>query len=299
MSLGRKRNMEDILMSRTIKFIIGQEEAEYTAHSSSLTVLSQSLQSIIDHGYPHEMEETVIWKDVEPSTFVNLMEHAYPGDYNIPELSKRPTWSRVARKVDRKTHIHPIVAVTTRGEKSTDEIEEPSSLYRWMLRVSGKRSRRQESSAQYKFCQQHFSLETAASQTAVNESSPASEAWLKDIRRQHRTGYKIVFETHANLYMIASKFGITELRGLCIHRIRLSLLHAPSTNEVAAAVLHTTRVVYDKTNLGDPLRSLLVKFCITDMEWMMREEGGGRIAPLLRSVPGFAADLLLEIPHDD
>ncbi|KAK2004398.1 hypothetical protein LX36DRAFT_740343 [Colletotrichum falcatum] len=356
MSLPNKRNL-DFLESRPIKFIIGQEEARYTVDSSSLTALSRSLQSIINHGQSDETEDIVIWRDIKPSTFINLMEYAYSGDYNIPRLSKEGNveqtivevgnssggsgrepfhWSvkdfgptalsdtdddssdssdssdspdsafvpcrrsnRLLPKATEGTLSSATEAVPLR-KKSIDKIQEPISLRRWMLQISEKKKSRQKSSAQYKFCQKQFSPEATTIQTTIKESSYDSEAWLKDIQQQHNNGYtsKRAFLAHANLYIVASKFGITDLRDICLHRILLSLLHAPSTGEVAAAVFHTIRVVYDRTNLGDPLRLLLVKFCITDMEWMMRQEGDEGIVPLLRSVPGFAADLLLEIPHD-
>ncbi|TKW56136.1 hypothetical protein CTA1_2999 [Colletotrichum tanaceti] len=70
-----------------------------------------------------------------------------------------------------------------------------------------------------------------------------------------------------------------------------------STNEVASAVLDAIHVVYVKTAIGNPLRSLLVKYCATDMKWMMGGGGVEKIASVIRGVPGFAADLLLEIPQ--
>ncbi|KAK2024490.1 hypothetical protein LX32DRAFT_656183 [Colletotrichum zoysiae] len=304
MSRRRNKKLESILKSRPVNFIIVKRKK----------TLSTSLQSIIGQGHLGEMEEVVVWEDIESSTFINLMEFAYSGDYSIPRLSKsgqnQEDTSQFSESDSDSTESDSNSTdgalslylrshgVNIRRKKTTDETQEPSSLHRWMLQVSKEKNSRQKSSAQYEYCQKNFSPNTATFRTAVNEPNGAPEAWLKDIQQQHRTGYEKVFMTHARLYIVASKFHIIELGNLCLLRIRLSLLHAPSTSEVAAAVFQITRVAYDKTNDNDPLRDLLIKFFITDLEWMMREEGGGGIAPLLRSVPGFAADLLLEIPQD-
>ncbi|KAK2041402.1 hypothetical protein LZ31DRAFT_568035 [Colletotrichum somersetense] len=176
------------------------------------------------------------------------MEFAYYGDYSIPRLSKSgqsPEDESQFSESDSDSTDGALAlylrshGVNIRRKKTKDEINEPSSLHKWML-----------------------------------QPNDASKAWLKDTQQQHRTSYENVFMTHARLYIVANKFHIIELRNLCLLRTRLSLLHAPSTSEVAAAVFQIARVAYDKTNANDPLRDLLIK-----------------------SVPGFAADLLLEIPQ--
>ncbi|KAK1972430.1 hypothetical protein LY78DRAFT_733810 [Colletotrichum sublineola] len=308
MSLKRKRTMEDILKSRAIKFIIGSEKAEFTVHSSCIVALSQTLHPLATSSGSGETEKIVTWGDVETSTFVNLMEYAYSGDYNVPQLTKKGNTRQAAaqgtaagpgmvKKEPESEHASSPARVNTgQQQKNTDEDEETISLHAWMLDVSENGASSEKSSAQYKFCLQHFSPDTTASDGVINESSFATEAWLKDMQQQDCTGYQAVFDAHMGLYILADKYGITDLKDLCLRRIRLTLIYATGTDAMADAFFHTIRIVYGKTPPGDSLRSLLVKYFITDMEWMMREENG--IASLLRSVPDFAADLLLEIPYD-
>ncbi|KAK2009879.1 hypothetical protein LZ32DRAFT_693670 [Colletotrichum eremochloae] len=313
MSLKRKRTMEDILKSRTIKFIIGSEKAEFTVHSSGIAALSQPLHSLVTSSGSGETERIVTWGDVETSTFVNLMEYAYSGDYNVPQLTKRGSTRQAAaqdtaagpgmvkKETDSEHASSPARVNTGQQQKNTDEDEETMSLHAWMLDLSKNGTSSEKSSAQYKFCLQHFSPDTTASDGVINESSFATEAWVKDIQQQHRTGYKAVFHAHTNLYILADRYTITDLKDICLRKIRLSLTFAPCNGEMAAAVFHTIRIVYEKTTPKDSLRSLLIKYFITDMAWMMGQEdddGGDGIASLLRSVPGFAADLLLEIPYN-
>ncbi|KAK1585594.1 uncharacterized protein LY79DRAFT_635028 [Colletotrichum navitas] len=268
MSLKRKSNMEDILKSGSIKFIIGSEKTEFTVHSMSIATLSQALHSLVSTGRPGVVVKSVTWSNVETSTFVNLMEYAYSKDYSTPELTK------------------------------TDEAVEAISLHTWMLGISQEDESPQKSSAQYRFCQQHFSPNTTASDGAITESSFATEAWLKDIQQQHLTGYETVFRTHTNLYILADRWRIADLNDLCLRKIRLTLIHAPRTKELFIALFLTIPTVYNNTFDNDPLRSLLVRYCISSMACIMGQEGDNRMAPLLRRLPHFAADLLLKMPHD-
>ncbi|EFQ32130.1 hypothetical protein CGRA01v4_08256 [Colletotrichum graminicola] len=311
MSLKRKRDMEDILKSRIIKFIIGSEKAEFTVHSMSIATLSEKFRSIVSFSQPGENEKIVTWSNVETSTFVNLVEYAYNKDYTIPQLARTGDISQATaqdmvagpeiakkKKIKSEHASSPAKVDIVKRKTNTNEVEAAISLHTWMLEISQGDESPQKSSAQYRFCQQHFSLNTPASDGAVTESSFATEAWLMDIQQHRLTDYETVFRTHTNLYILANKYNITDLKDLCYRKIRLTLLYAPTADQLFAALFHTIRIVYDNTIHNDPLRSLLAKYCISDMASIMSCKGDDRIAPLLKSVPSFAADLLLEIPHD-
>ncbi|KAK1640757.1 hypothetical protein BDP81DRAFT_420656 [Colletotrichum phormii] len=159
----------------------------------------------------------------------------------------------------------------------------------WIRSVSEDSQPQQHTSAQYKFCEKHFPIASEAIEAAT-------EDWLEDIKQQHRNGYKEVFLAHAKLYLVANQFKIVELKRLCLHKLRQSLLHAPGTDEMLRATAVTIQHVYSNTtSRDDDLRKLLLQFCLTDMEWMMRDKD---LEPVLESVPGFAIDLFREIPHD-
>ncbi|OHE97335.1 hypothetical protein CORC01_07390 [Colletotrichum orchidophilum] len=244
------------------------------------------------------------------------MEYAYSREYTVPALSKYKQSSTshvfkeengddvtpgsesggVAVNVPTKSRVS-IAKSSTRLEnqhrkpspEQNAQQPEISSLSMWIRSVSQDSQSQQHASAQYKFCEEHFPIHSGISEVP-------SEDWLEDVKQQHRTGYKEVFLAHAKLYLVANKYEIIELKDLCLRKFRQSLLHAPGTDEMLRATADTIRHVYSNTtSRDDGLRKLLLRFCLTDMEWMMRDKD---LEPVLESVPGFAIDLFREIPHD-
>ncbi|KAK1447135.1 hypothetical protein CMEL01_08974 [Colletotrichum melonis] len=329
MSLKRKRDMNQIFRSRTITFIIGKDRTEYTGHESAFLAMSQSFKDFIRRkirtsfklasiNQVGSVSYCVDWEDIEPASFVNLMEYAYSGDYTVPALSKSKTEDTFNTvKGGHSSHdtpgtkcddgdvnanipasIRPSTAKRlvplrlgmgpTRTRRNAPQ-PEISSLYTWIRNVSQDPQCQQHTSAQYKFCEEHFPIPFEATESTT-------EDWLEDIKLQHQTGYKEVFLAHAKLYLTADQFEIIELKRLCLHKLRQSLLHAPGTDEMLRATTDTIRHIYSNTtSRDDDLRKLLLQFCLTDMEWMMRDKD---LEPVLESVPGFAIDLFREIPHD-
>ncbi|KAJ0306679.1 hypothetical protein COL516b_004472 [Colletotrichum fioriniae] len=258
----------------------------------------------------------VTWSDIEPATFVNLTEYAYSRDYTAPALSQSN--QNVTSNVVKGKHgsndmpgpgsdagtIYAAGITRTSTAKNSFQVEsqrrKPSneqntqqpeipSLYMWMRSTSRDSQSRQHTSARYKFCEELFSIPSEAAQATT-------EDWLDDVKQHHRTGYKEVFLAHAKLYLVANKFSITELKRLCLHKLRQSLLHAPRTDEMLRATTDTIRHVYlNVQSRDDDLRKLLVHFCLADMEWMMRDKN---LDPVLENVPGFAIDLFRKIPQD-
>ncbi|KXH55662.1 hypothetical protein CSAL01_09420 [Colletotrichum salicis] len=263
----------------------------------------------------------MFWPEIEPATFVNLMEYAYSLNYTVPALStckQNGTFNAIKEEngsddtpisasddgegnvnaPGNTTHPSPpgagssaplrlgVGAASTRQNTQQPEIP---SLYRWIRSRSEDSQSQQHTSAQYKFCAEHFPITSGATEATT-------EGWLEDVKQQHRTGYKQVFLARAKLYFVAKQFKIVEFKRLCLHKFRQSLLHAPGTGEMLKATIDTIRYVYSNTTpRDDDLRKLLLQFCLTDMEWMMSEKDLERV---LETVPGFAIDLFREIPLD-
>ncbi|KXH28786.1 hypothetical protein CNYM01_10609 [Colletotrichum nymphaeae SA-01] len=176
----------------------------------------------------------VEWEDIEPASFVDLMEYACSGDYAVPALSKSKTDDTSnAVKGGHSSHDTPgterdggdvgvntpastrpstakrlvpprlgMGATRTRRNAPQPEI---SSLYTWIRNVSQDPQCQQHTSAQYKFCEEYFPIPLEATESTAEE-------WLEDIKLQHQTGYKEVFLAHAKLYLVANQFEIVELK---------------------------------------------------------------------------------------
>ncbi|KAJ0159552.1 hypothetical protein CTA2_9489 [Colletotrichum tanaceti] len=153
--------------------------------------------------------------DVEPATFVNLMEYAYSRDYTIADPSKKKSSSK-----DKACLSSRPITTASAGKKpdtGTYEAEKAGSLYSWILEVSKSPQGQRYRWAQYKFCLENFPIDTTI--------NAPTEAWLKINQLQHDSGYQTVLKTHLNLYFVADQYEITELKDLCLERTRLTLLH--------------------------------------------------------------------------
>ncbi|KZL79372.1 hypothetical protein CI238_01320 [Colletotrichum incanum] len=291
MSLKRKRDMDEILKSRQTKFVVGPEKEDYT-----------SLLNGLKGG-----EGKIVWKNAQPATFVNLMEYAYSRDYTVPTLSKADGEEQAGNK---RTNV----AEPDHGscdKSSSSDSDSDWSLPKRKVRFPSKLASQETKSSTWDFDQsvpkpeEHKSLaswmvEHFPRHVKDEESSATTtltKDWLADTMQQNCTNIKEILLAHANLWLLADQYGITELKDLCLYRLQQSLLQSPGSNDMLRAVLETIRVVYSEPSgrPGNSLRTLLLHFCLTDMEWMTRNKDLGT---LLKEVPGISTDLILHIPHD-
>ncbi|KAK1489114.1 hypothetical protein CTAM01_11263 [Colletotrichum tamarilloi] len=300
MSLKRKRDMSQIFRSGALTFMIGKDRIRHTGHEVVFLGLSPSFDNLIRQGtvvrvvrfnrvVNRKISSLVTWPDIEPATFVNLTEYAYSRDYTAPALSQSN---------------QNVTSNAVEGKHGSNDMPGPGSDAGTIYAAGIARTSTAENSSQVELQRR----KPSDGQNTQQAEIPSLYMWMRsvsrdsqsqqptnDVKQQHRTGYKEVFLAHAKLYLVANKFSITELKRLCLHKLRQSLLHAPRTDEMLRATTDTIRHVYlNVQSRDDDLRKLLVHFCLTDTQWMMRNNN---LDPVLESVPGFAIDLFREISH--
>ncbi|TQN72029.1 hypothetical protein CSHISOI_03490 [Colletotrichum shisoi] len=247
-------DMEKILQSRTIKFIVGRDETEFNVQEFSLC--------------------KVVWDDVEPATFVRLMEYAYSRDYSVPKVVKTTT-SNDCDKPDKNG-----------GTKTDDEFDSLSSYLQNATHQG----------AQHQFSKQCFAQpfepEIGQGSQPNNGAAYLRKDWLEDLKSS-KTGIADVFMSQVKLYILADKYGIEGLLSLCLHKLKQSLLHCSGTVEFESLLLDLIEYVFSKTKPQDALRKLLVCYCITDLQWIASCE---RYEDLIEELPGFASAILSNVP---
>ncbi|KAK6221820.1 hypothetical protein QIS74_04692 [Colletotrichum tabaci] len=267
-------DMEKILQSRTVKFIVGCDEKEFSVQELSLCVISPALRALLTGGMKESVEGKVVWDDVEPATFVRLMEYAYSHDYSVPKVVKT-TPSNDWDKTDKN------------GSTKIDD--EPDSLNSYLQNAT-------HQGAQHQFAKKCF---TQPPEPEIDQGSQPNNGvaylrtdWLEDIKYS-KTGIADVFMSQAKLYILADKYGIEGLRSLCLHRLKQSLLHCSGTVEFESLLLDVIEFVFSKTKTQDSLRKLLVCYCITDLQWIASCE---HYEDLIEELPGFASAILSNVP---
>ncbi|OBR02441.1 hypothetical protein CH63R_13667 [Colletotrichum higginsianum IMI 349063] len=259
MSLKRKRDMDEIARSRVIKFVVGPEKVEFNVHEASVTWLSRSLSALLTNGMQESVEARVVWDDVEPGTFTKFLEYAYSGSFTMSDEEIQPTeeeWPSLREKI--------------KSNRLKTRKLRPHYIY----------------AMDYL---EHCNASSASS--AITEAK--SEANSSRTITQSTRHSKAYYLAHARLYILAEKYGIDGLRELCVEKVRQSLVDNPGESYLVSALTDMFRYVWPRTMPNDAFRTLLLRYAITNIRWMMSSK---RFAQNLKDLPDMSQELLTMIP---
>ncbi|KAI8222466.1 hypothetical protein K4K54_006843 [Colletotrichum sp. SAR 10_86] len=186
--------MKEIFKSRIIRFIVGPEREQFTAHESSIAGLSAPLRVLVTGNMKESIEATVIWDDIDPALFM------------------------------------------------------------------------EEHSANGKFSQKHFRLK----QFHQLKDDPSS--LNVDMIPYNVKAYMMA----AKLYVLAD-----------------NLAYISGNDMTMDILVATMRYVYENTIQKDQLRKLLLRFLITDMQWVLSNKG---MRKMLSDIPELASQMILLVP---
>ncbi|KAK1658188.1 hypothetical protein BDP55DRAFT_638054 [Colletotrichum godetiae] len=270
MSLKQKRSIDDIVDSRIVTFVVGRGDStrEFRVHEGVLTYLSEPLRALLTGGMQESLEGKIIWDDVKPATFLLLLDYAYTGSYPIPYP-------------ENKDYVKEDTEENQDGEKKT---EVTGSLRTWIKACSAEDH--DQPHAVLNFCKEHFNEnrigEVNSTEDSDDEASSKRLVSLKHLMKP------------AELYILAEKYIIEDLKKSCIEDVCRKLYNAIADDELIAHVCSVLRFLYTYTLPQDELRKLLLYFLIGDMDWAM---GDDALKSPIKEIPDFAVELLLGIPN--
>ncbi|WQF85724.1 Putative SKP1/BTB/POZ domain superfamily protein [Colletotrichum destructivum] len=108
---GDVLDMEKVLQSRTVKFIVGCNEKEFSVHEFSFCSISPALRALLTGGMKESVEGKVVWDDVEPATFTDnkvdslksyLQSDAYQGAQH--QFSKKCSTQPLEPEIGQGSH---------------------------------------------------------------------------------------------------------------------------------------------------------------------------------------------------
>ncbi|UQC76607.1 uncharacterized protein CLUP02_18120 [Colletotrichum lupini] len=266
-----------VMQSRDIKFIVGPEKKEYTVHEAPFANLSPPLSALLTGGFQESREGKVIWDDTDPITFVLLTQYAYQGDYSLPESKAAPTFSE--------------------ENEAPEEGDAPKNLPRSMQGYFWATEHR---GSQHHFVNDKFfhgkgrdEKPSPMDQTqSILRKFTGIEAFEKACRDVEHL--RPMYMHHVQLYFLADKYTIEDLKEICLARIRNFLSECPGTFQLKTILFESVPIIYAWTVHGDSLRRLISQYFLANMTWI---DTGTRFKALRRSTPEFGLDLLDEIPH--
>ncbi|EQB46524.1 hypothetical protein CGLO_14436 [Colletotrichum gloeosporioides Cg-14] len=286
----RQRDMEEILKSRHITFVVGPEKEEFTVHEASIASLSEPLRVLITGNMKEAAQARVVWDDAEPTVFASLMEYAYSGNLSIPachqnegletpdEPEKKTEEDQSEGEDDARDESERAVVEEKNNHSDDDDDDKTPSLLKDILNDKGTGRRH---CAKNKFAKKHF---------LYKKSCPSCTRLDTDGIPCDIATYTAI----AKLYVLADKYDVAALKNLCTSRLTRSLSQARGIDKTLSSVVQTIRFLYERTLKKDQLRQLLLRFLIADLEWAMRNS---KVRTMLSDTPELASELFLLVPH--
>ena len=177
-----------IFNTPVIKFVVGKEEKEMMMHTVLVAEQSRALRSLVNGPMKEAQNNTVIWKDVNEQTFALFAEFVYTGGYTLPTIGENQATESSAK-------FHPLTdrIITEKPEQS---------------------SRKRKAS----------SLEVVPQSKQTKYEPPSTSApplTPKHLLRGATDEYPSNDATlvHARLYVLADKYGITELKHVAYEKL--------------------------------------------------------------------------------
>ncbi|KAM0284652.1 hypothetical protein ACHAQH_001805 [Verticillium albo-atrum] len=232
MSLPRKPDMESILKSPIILFMIGLEHEEFRVHECVLLPLSPRIRADLTAGAQTGVVDKFLWEDVEPATFAGLIEFAYGADYT--------------------TDVFP--------DQPEDGGEDVYNLREWIYGWNGKKGEIYKHGLQFV----ESGLDTPEGYF------PSSGEDVKRLPFDQIDFSATIFR-HLKLYVLAKRSEIKILEHVCIDRFRNCLIRLPWERCDEDFFLSITRYIWANTPEGErsPLRKVWIDFILCDLDCLV------------------------------
>ncbi|KPI40620.1 uncharacterized protein AB675_10658 [Cyphellophora attinorum] len=266
-------NFEEIVNGDVYTFVVGSEQKLYTSvHSAVLSRISEPFAVMLSSGMKESKDKRVVLLDVDPDTFRLVLEYAYTNFY-------RP----------------PVVEIKTgRGYHHEEGSENPF-----------------DTSKDPHFC--GFCGSDQWSLFCWPKCKNASAEVIADKRLQGRTGSefgkylqemsqgKVPFSDirlHARLYIFATKWIMTGLQEMSLHRTHRELANRWLTEPFEQQLCDTIREVYGNTSaadqessgIGSEMRELLLTYTFLAQEKLVKYKEKSPFKAFLLEGGEFLAD---------
>lgn len=221
-----------MITSKLFRFLVGSERKEFTVHSHAVSRLSNPLNSLINGDMTEAREGIVVWDDMEPDTFVRVLEFAYRGDYTTPKLEPRAepyrhTYEQLSPSDQEKLKSISPQDITRDIAFTPEEVDKlHHNAQRWVR----------------------------APYVTPGPTYDPEEPDEIDL------DYAELLFCHVNLYVFGDKYFIEDLKALTTYKLHRTLLAWPKLYEILEDVADVTRFTYENTTKRDKMRMLLSHF---------------------------------------
>ncbi|KAJ5333985.1 uncharacterized protein N7506_007768 [Penicillium brevicompactum] len=285
------------LSSPLFTFQVGPDKKEITVHSSALADLSQSLNTLINGEMLEAKSRRADWSDVDVDTFTRLCEFAYLRDYTPPSCrlidgcspimeTSKPMVKHKKRKKGYKFLAEPEPAPAPEVDLSAEEAPQPGSV------ELPYKERSVWTQHLHDIFQENIRI------PASHKTSNSTQKFAPPISTGPWEDFSLVFVEQVQLYVLADKYGIEDLRYLVLSKLHQTLRSFKLYDDAGVAgIFEFVRFVYSNTppdhgNICDPLRTLVALYVASVLGQIgeheafkeLLEEGGAFVADFWRIV---------------
>jgi hypothetical protein len=221
------------------EFLIGSRQKVYTVHTGAISAISEALNAMINGNMKEASEGKVIMEDVKEPVWERFCQFAYGGDYETPS---------------------PMTDSATLDKDTEGDVplfEPPSRNPEGLVPTSTKQSR-------------HYRAVCSAEDAKLR----AWDAFRKEKQQQAPSNklsfsntssmdYTEVLLCHAELYVLADKWGVDPLRYLCLQKLRRVLATFVIYQSRREELCRLIDYCYENTRNDDdpcPLRFLIANY---------------------------------------
>ncbi|KAK1489121.1 hypothetical protein CTAM01_11270 [Colletotrichum tamarilloi] len=276
----RDIDVAEILKSRIIKFIVGDDEVEYNVHEAAISGLSGPLRALVTNGMKESMEGIVVWDEVEPEVFSQLIEYAYGRELLIHDHNER------------YGTINDIDLWGTVDDDADDCYDYGGAYYK------------ARPSLEYSIVTEHLMKCKDGKSTLALRRGPdrfvemPKRADLDSVDFHvfhfHSEDYLVA---HARLYCLADRYAITQLAWLCIEKLQRILYEHPTTESFNESICKLLLFVWPRTLPEDGLRSLLIDFVLMNLSNALTRNTT-KFGHVLDEIPEIAVAILRSAPRN-
>ncbi|KZL79366.1 hypothetical protein CI238_01326 [Colletotrichum incanum] len=273
-------DLESVLASRAITFLVGPEKKAFHVNEKLVTSCSEIFKKMLASGMRESQEGVVELDEHEPRVFTSFINYTIYGNYEVPVARERH------KSAMDGTDKEVLVVPDSEYDSLADHVLKQAAL------LANNRK-----SAPYI---QYMELFVRQGDTGklygkppglLTNGKPDLEANF-DLMVANRQFGEICAH-HVKLYIFADKYDIGELRQLCLHRLHCSLVRAKLSDTGYELLFDAIAFTFEKTLPGDKIRKLFVQTCVADL-------GLVRLMPsykdLCCQVPEVVYEIMMELP---
>ncbi|TAQ86314.1 hypothetical protein B7494_g5361 [Chlorociboria aeruginascens] len=269
----------DVFRSKQFVFIVGENQAAFTAHAAIIAKQSKALDVLINGSMGEASEGKAIIKDIEEDTFMRFCQFAYTGDYTTPDFTHIPT-TELPYIADRdEPVVEPVVELELEPEPVEEEpAPEPEpepepvdGFDSWGL--GSRKVKKQKKPSKGILLRQKLGnlvYDTETSRTVftarceVRQNSNPTEDYTR------------VFLGHAQLYVFAEQWGIDVLKTLALSKLHKTLTSFTLYEVRRPDIVELLRYTFsndhtpDRVGAVDDLRSLVMLYTACEVESLVQ-----------------------------